>query len=442
VQEEVEEATEQDTATTEAVDVEEEVAEEEIELPENPLAGQDVTYPGSYGENDPEAIECIVSFIELMAANIDADKISVVNADDFEGTGEVGAFIYVSGEDDENEADAEFSDNYYTGQLYYVGNNEVYELNHSSTDAWRVVDGVIRTEKRQYAFATEYYATGGRAIVWSVYDGEPKECEVSGLGDLAQDENGVISIVASAYDVMYDPTIGDFLGHSWKPYYFYYDENDDVIKEYGGARVLKDQINELAGIDILSQIDKAGGTFTTAYYHENGILNVNYLFSGEGDSEIQYGNATYDCKNSTYIPAFGGQDSSFEGSNAGGVYVDRIGRGFCDVTYPEVAVNKETIDVVVLDSADVVPLFNGEGFQINGRDMYSWSTPVSVVIDRDTVFGPDGGNYFSGREDGMDAVMWIDSLKRSDNFMDIRGVYSVEVTNGHVDVIDGLFWWD
>lgn len=176
--------------------------------------------------------------------------------------------------------------------------------------------------------------------IWEVKDGHPRECSISGLGDAYQDDNGDIRIAISKFDASY--YIGDdiYTGHTYKEYYFYYDEDRDCIAEYGGGCLIKqhkamqEQIIELAGFDLYEQLDSMGYGIGQGFYRENGILTVNYY----DDSDMEKGykslcNVNYDCINKCYLDAWNEGDNTLEGSDFGGYYEPASGAD-CPVTFP------------------------------------------------------------------------------------------------------------
>lgn len=64
-----------------------------------------------------------------------------------------------------------------------------------------------------------------------------------------------------------------------------------------------------------------------------------------------------------------------------------------------------------------------------------------LILDEDTeLVHPD---QLDGYEPGDSAVEWIDRLmSREEDSIQANGVYDVDVTNGHIDRVYGLYWWD
>jgi hypothetical protein len=62
--------------------------------------------------------------------------------------------------------------------------------------------------------------------------------------------------------------------HTWKPYYFYYDNG---FHEYGGTGISLDELLSYENADsFIGQIKNEGGEITNILKRANGIININY----------------------------------------------------------------------------------------------------------------------------------------------------------------------
>lgn len=415
-----------------AEETEQEQPEEEAEVldafssAKDLLAGRDVLYPGE-GKAGMKITGELVGYF-MKENQTDADQIQSVNICDFEENGSFEAFIFVGSKDSDE------SGTTFTGSVYYTDGKVCKKLADSDTDMWWTVDGLLSFEGRKFAYATEYYATGGRSLVWSVYNGEVRECDISGFGDVAQLDNGQISLVLSSYDTIYSE--GMMMGHSWKPYYFDYDAKTDSLFEYGGAYLALEDVEKNCGFDLVSLLEQKGYTVTFALLRGNGILTVCY-YDKTDDENVEYGNANYDCNGNCFIGWGGREAGSLEESNLGGVY------DTCAVPYiarfPEVTKVKKTQQIAIRSRAE---LFGAGPVQLNGVNGEDWSEACSAVVDPDTEFANNAEGFIGSDIDGKTPLFWLIELSMSEDPMAFLGVYEVEVTNGHVDVIKGLYWWD
>jgi hypothetical protein len=151
---------------------------------------------------------------------------------------------------------------------------------------------------------------------------------VSRIGDAGVDHNtGDLRITLSAYDCACDYATGsaapDWLGHSWKPYYYYYSRNTGDFEEYGAKEISADEYKKITGTDLSSILESKGYTLDNVIQRDNGIINVNYsqrTDNADGSSSTQYMNATYDTRISDYINAWGDEQTGFFESDFGGIY--------------------------------------------------------------------------------------------------------------------------
>ena len=61
------------------------------------------------------------------------------------------------------------------------------------------------------------------------------------------------------------------------------------------------------------------------------------------------------------------------------------------------------------------------------------------MIDKNTIL--DNPEELDGWQKGDDAFTWMDRLCNDSNYTP-HGVYDIRVSNNHVDVVYGLYWWD
>lgn len=398
----------------------------------NPLADMTVEYPGDKKRDDNETASLLQFFI-TDNPDIPKEEILVATVDDFDNNSEYEAFIFVG------ELYSDEYEEYYTGDIWFTDGRTSTKLNEYP-ETWWSVDGFMSFDGRKYAYATVYYATGGIARVWSVYNGKVGSSEIDGLGSVSVTADGDICITDSTYDTFYDCEMGIMIGHSWKPYYFYYDKASDAIIERGGAYVSKSDIDIISGTDISARLEADDHDITFGLYRDNGILTVNYRdIDDKGD--ITFANANYNCKTKEFLNAWSEGSGELYSSNYGGIYLSTLSD--IKASYPEVNTTSEEIDLTVSSFNNVVGIRNS--IVLSGRNADGeW---ISVVVDKDTQLAPNDAALFNDREDYMSAVDWIGNLilieQESDwGTMKVEGVYRMKVTNGHADYIEGLYWWD
>lgn len=405
---------------------------------ENPVADKDVLYSGSKKGNDVETAT-LIQYLLDNGNGITADDIVSATVDDFDDNGTYEAFVFVGKEIVYDEESGEGSGDY-EGYICYTNGEYIETFDESQTGVWGGIDGILSFDGRKYAYASERYVTDYLSRVWSVYDGKAKYCEIDGLGSIYQVNDTEVYITDSNYDTVYDSEIGMMSGHSWKPYYFYYDKQKDMICEYGGAYICKEDIDDISGTNLIDQIEADEHEITSAFYRENGIMNVNYRDLDE-KGDVTFGNVNYDCVAKEFVNAWGENPGDLYSSDYAGIYVSTYSDLFA--TYPNVTKQTEDVDLTVSSYNNVIA--SRGSVTLSGRNEDGdW---ISIVVDKDTKMAPNDASLFNDREDDMTAVEWLETLiqieQESDwGTMKVEGVYRMTVTNGHADFIEGLYWWD
>lgn len=429
---EVTEQKEEPKITPHEPEDEEKVKEAETETSENPLKGLQVKYPGGKKEDDIETASLLSYFLEKNS-DIPKEDILVATVDDFDFDGNYEAFIFTG------EFIATDYEEYYEGVMWFTNGKDIQKLNEYE-GTWWTVDGFMNFDGRKYAYETMYFVTGGLSYGWSVYDGVAKEMEINGIGSFQVNDNGEIKITNDVYDTTFDSEMGFMIGHSWKPYYFFYDKERDRICERGGSYIDKSDIDAVSGINMTSLIEAGGHEITYAFVRDNGILTVNYR-DVDDNGDIYFGNVNYDINTGKYLNAWGEGEGDMESSNYEGIYLSTLSG--IEATYPEVNLTKENVELTVTSFNNVMAV--RDIVLISGRNADGeW---ISVVVDKNTKMGPNDAALFNDREDDMTAVDWIYkmiSIEQESEWgtMKVEGVYKMQVTNGHADLIEGLYWWD
>ena len=115
-----------------------------------------------------------------------------------------------------------------------------------------------------------------------------------------QDNAYEFRIVDSNYDMFYDPSIDATMGHTWKSYYFYYDDEADEVKEYGGIEISKEQATDLVGRDLVAECLTDADTLDSIIYRGNGIVHVNYSSLDDYGCTYHY-HVNWDMENEVFL---------------------------------------------------------------------------------------------------------------------------------------------
>ncbi|WP_248403593.1 hypothetical protein [Butyrivibrio fibrisolvens] len=253
------------------------------------------------------------------------DSITYLIAD-YDGDGSAEGFVYV-GED----AD-EYSECY--GTVYYVDDDEcdVVKNGYFSGADVRDIFKEYTVEDRVFICLEESYTTSVNSLIYYIEDGTYKESCISGLGYFYEntDIDGYC-IIYNVYDYFYDYEAGHesegvFTGHTYKDYYFYYDQKSGDFKEYVGTLISEKDLAKACGFDLAAQIKSEGYEIGDIYKRDNGIINVNYsktTQNDDGSGTIEYHNATFDENTQKFVP-YEGSDETWQESDSGGTYDDSI----------------------------------------------------------------------------------------------------------------------
>lgn len=238
------------------------------------------------------------------------------NCDDFDNDGKFEAFAFVGEKETES----------YIGELWFVNQDSASKV--TEMNSYWEINEVYVFGTHKFVVLSEYVTTGDVARVWGVRNGRPEEQSISGIGgNFSKIDDKNLTLTHSTYDSSLDGT-----GHTWKPYYFYWDENSLCFKEYGGIRISEAQLakidNATAILNAIKQDES--GKITEIYYRGNDIININYIFTNENGT--WNANTTLICDNGKLqkpINTETGEDNSLNG----GIYQAEMNARIA--TYPD-----------------------------------------------------------------------------------------------------------
>lgn len=208
--------------------------------------------------------------MELAAAELVKQKsgkeIVWISCQDFDGNGSEEAFLIAGTigtdlwEAGEQQADGTYE--YYCGEIWYVSGEDAVRLqgewDYVTPEFMSVKSGVLVKFEKLYMSSSQskmyYIHDGGITAVGPEF--------AMGMEKMT-DGSGNFSAVESAYDACSDGT-----GHTWKLYYFYFDEQIQDFREYGGVEITQEQFSAFAGgADVLEKIAAENGIVTSIYVH-------------------------------------------------------------------------------------------------------------------------------------------------------------------------------
>ena len=222
----------------------------------------------------------------------------------------------------------------YLGDLWFV-NDAGAELvvERGEYNGYWEINKTYTFGTREVVVLSKFFQTGSSALVWAVKNGKPYE--ESGIshrgGTFTRLDGNDFALQHDTYDASFDGT-----GHTYKWYWFYWDEQTDSFKEYGGREIEYEQFSKCKGAEaVLNAIDEADCAVREIYYRANGIININYV---NYEFESNY-NVTLQLKGDTVtLQSFADGAASFSTdrlalSNQDGVYAAALTHDIA--TYPE-----------------------------------------------------------------------------------------------------------
>ena len=221
--------------------------------------------------------------------------IQVFEQDDFDNDGIEEAFALVG---EETEIDEAWDMPMTTGNIWFVSNEECTRLTDTEGMGFSTSDEIMSLGDSKYIIFNEMYTTSLVSYVWYVSDGQAKEPAFSRLGEVKTglDGDGRFRITDSSYDCSYNSEDDFMTGHTWKDYYFFYDPEDDMVHEYGGADISQETAKKFCGKDLVADLLPAGNRLTGLFCRGNCLLVMNYEHQAD-EENIEYYHYIYDFYN-------------------------------------------------------------------------------------------------------------------------------------------------
>ncbi len=225
------------------------------------------------------------------------DKIQLFDIDDYDGDGEYEAFALIG---NKSEYDL-YGDELVEGSVWFVNRDGAKLLCEQKAMGFEGNSKKLEFGKRKYAVFSDVATTMTLSYAYEVKGKEVLEVPFSKCGTIVRNSNSnFFRIVDSSYDTIFDPEINDTLGHTWKSYYFYYDRSLDSVKEFGGVEITKEEAEDLAGRDLVTECLDPKDNLEKIIYRQNGIIHINYS-TPEKDGCISYYHRTWDNEGMCFI---------------------------------------------------------------------------------------------------------------------------------------------
>lgn len=237
-----------------------------------------------YGETQAKAADPKEQIRQSIASQlIKKNRVRKICYADYDKNGRAEAFVLTGPKKKKNEqAEAETE---FTLWFAYIENGNVVskKLRKDVIGA----SGFLKLKSVTLFRAQTYCTTSGPEDLYEVGGDEVKKIF---HGDLTKAYSGDTFIsVHSTYDFMYDKGVGHKMGHTWKPYYFYY--KDGQVYEYKGKKISLARFKKYKNAKKMMKKYKKYGKIKSIIYRENGLVHVNYKHSYGSDS--MYHNVTF-----------------------------------------------------------------------------------------------------------------------------------------------------
>ena len=181
--------------------------------------------------------------------------------------------------------------------IYFINSNGEttrLEERYRAWQAYKLYDGYI---------VFQMFTNGYHCLVYTVRDGQPVLLEKPSMGmnfDYDPDKIGDFVVYDSEYD-----GINLMGGHSWKPYYFTFDGQGEIV-EYGAEYITAEEFVAKYGAQAQAAIDSAQEKFgfvAEVIRSENGQINLNCRTYMEDTDETVWQNdyITYKDDNGTLV---------------------------------------------------------------------------------------------------------------------------------------------
>lgn len=226
------------------------------------------------GQSADEPAGAATALMDLLLVETD-ETVTAFFQEDFDGDGTEEAFAYTEGR----------------GRTLWFVSAEGARVLHQNLGALEtsVVSpcsgvGSGRRSPPLFLLAEWYsHATRTTSLLFGVKNGAPYQVEgITGLMAVSQDADDPARF--TALESKYDGS-PEGMGHTYKPYWFYWDEESGAFREYGGIALSLDSFQRLAGADgVLETILERDGMVCGILARGNRVLNVNYQTSGNRDA--------------------------------------------------------------------------------------------------------------------------------------------------------------
>lgn len=236
-------------------------------------------------------------------SGMDDDSILMMNHDDYDRDGRCEAFVFCG------ESYEEYDKQLFEGALWFVGAEQCTLLRE---ERYRMIDGQMKlgpNQKYLYLYSDMVF-TANISDLWTVENGEPVESRFSRTGmviyreEYCKERRNLFEIIKDSYDNLYDVTDEIWMGHTYKPYFYYYDWTTNQIERDESEIISAKELERLCGFDMAGEVETEGYEITDIIkWKQSNIVTVNYTIPADEDDPypvIIFENIIWDCNANDY----------------------------------------------------------------------------------------------------------------------------------------------
>ena len=206
------------------------------------------------------------------------DDILCFIPDDFDNDGRKEAFAFVGHLTDEG------SNSTWDGIPYFISNNIIQKLSSDTRYGYNVDKDYyikncreIEMGKNKAVVFTLYYTSNSVDEIYGVKNGTLIQYEIPDTkGGLRVTEN-FITLSVSSFDALWEEISDNKSGHTWKNYYFFWNDGINNFSEYGGTEISLEQLSRLKDVsNLIKEYVDNGYSIYNILYRANGIININF----------------------------------------------------------------------------------------------------------------------------------------------------------------------
>lgn len=220
-------------------------------------------------------------------------------SDDFDNDGKTEAFAIVGKEQDDVWKGCPFFINEVS--VTKMISNTMAELEWDKV-AYRQTFRKVPFGKQKAVVFSLWTNNSFRDEAYGIINGEPTQYYIPDVDGGFNVTDNFITLTVDAFDICCDENLNWEGGHTWKPYYFFWNDGLNSFSEYGGIEISIEQLNQLKDVSsLMNKYYEEGYSLLNIIYRANKIININYrkldYTDNEGRSLYSHANVTLYLQN-------------------------------------------------------------------------------------------------------------------------------------------------